>query len=167
MKVKLGIIFSGPLVTATELIYTLDQSDPLDWTGSIGTWFIDAPGQSIAWQRYLLSCVHLRPIAGESRPVQLKFPGATHELVMAALDPETKPDPLKPETMRILHPLNLCEQIIVGNDAQASEILALCARCVAEGKLWAEPPLSGQREPWGSFLKLAQLALAYGGYLYE
>jgi hypothetical protein len=135
-----------------ELLVDIEPSDPKDWTSGIGNWFIDAPGQSPAWRHYMLSAVHLRPIDGV-KPAMLKEPGMTHEFMLMAMDPEKKPDPQNPETWSYLRPHNLAEQVTVHNDATASKLLDLCATTVAEGRLWAEPALSGQVEPWRSFLR--------------
>lgn len=152
MKIKLGSLRTGPAGGARELIVTLESSDPKDWTSGIGNWFINAPGQSPAWSHYMLSAVHLRPIEGV-KEAHIKVPGATHEFMMLAMDPEKKPDAEKPETWSYLSPCNLSEQVTVHNDATASRLLDMAATEIVEGRLWAEAPLSGQKEPWRSWLR--------------
>jgi hypothetical protein len=152
MKIKLGDRITGPAGVSQQLLVTPDPSDPPDWTSSIGTWFIDAPGQSPAWRHYMLSAVHLRPIDGV-KPAVISEPGATHEFMMLAMDPEKNPDPLDPKTWSFLRPCNLTEQVTLPNDAAAGNLLGICATRVAAGILWAEPMLSGQVEPWRSFLR--------------
>ena len=143
-----GREFSGPFGTATEVIL---KSDVLDHGAHIGTWLLHCPGQSPAWEHYMLSAVHLRPIPGESKPATIKVPGATHEFLVLALNPERTPTPDNPPWPH-LTPANVVEQVELPDDAAAAELLALCAQAVVDGVLPAEPPLAGQVEPWRTVL---------------
>lgn len=114
-------------------------------------WLLHCPGQSALWSDFYLGVVHLREIEGE-RPAVLRLEGATHEVMLLALDPAV---PLTAETLGdqplpYLTPLNVEEQFIVPSDDAAIELLRLCAKAVVDGLLWAEPPLRGQREPWAT-----------------
>jgi len=100
----------------------------------------------------MLSAVHLRMIGGV-KPAVIREPGATHEFMMMAMDPQKHPDPLKPESWSYLRPANLAEQVKLRDDSAALMLLDWCATNIAEGRLWAEPALSGQVEPWRSFLR--------------
>jgi|SRR2546429_6517914 len=152
MKIRLGSYRTGAAGSARELLRDHEPSDPKDWLATIGTWFIDAPNQSPAWRHYVLSAVHLRPIDGVKQAV-VKEPGATHEFLLLALDPAKHPDPQDPDTWSFLQPFNLVQQLTLHDDAVAARLLDLCATEVAHGRLWAEPALSGQVEPWRSYLK--------------
>jgi len=152
MKIRLGSFRRGVAGTAQELIVNVDAGDPLAWVSGIGNWFIEAPNQSPAWQHYLLSGVHLRPIEGV-KPAVIAFPGATHEFMMYALAPDRKPEPLDDSTWSFLTPHNLSEQFTARDDATAAKLLELCATSICFGRLWAEPPLSGQVEPWRTYLR--------------
>jgi len=160
MKIRLGSLYSGIAGTAREVIIELDARDPRDWCAGIGTWFIEAPYQSPAWQHYLLSAIHLRPIE-DVKPPTIRMTGATHEFLLVALAPDNHPTPLDPKSWVFLRPFNLEEQIIVANDARASAMLSLAAAELIAGRLWAEAPLSGQVEPWRSFLRTT--SELYGG----
>jgi hypothetical protein len=151
--VKRGEFLTGLAGSAQELLFEREADDPVDWQGTIGHWFIHAPGQSPAWQNYTLAAVHLRPIEGGSQEARVNAPDRTHEFILAALDPEGGRDPLKPEDWRFLRPINLAEQVKYTSDAVASRALRGCARGIVDGALWAEPPLSGQVEPWRSYLQ--------------
>lgn len=157
MRIKRGDRFSFPSGIgfsnriAQQLLIALEPSDPLDWESGIGNWFIEAPGESPVWQHYMLSAVHLRPIENV-KAAHLRFPGATHEFMLVAMDPVRKPDPLNPETWSFLLPVNLSEQVALPNDSEASMLLRRCAEAVTKGVLWAEPLFSGMVEPWRSFL---------------
>lgn len=118
---------------------------------TVTVWFIEAPGQSPTWSHYLLSVVHLREVVGVPAAV-VNVPGATHEVMLFALDPGQNPEPGRAESWSPLFPLNVVLQLELPNDAAAAELCGLAAQAVVDGLLWAEPPMSGQREPWRSSL---------------
>jgi hypothetical protein len=140
MKITLGTFESGAAGTAREVLVDIQPPDPPDWQATIGSWFIVAPGQSPAWSCFALSAIHLRAIEGV-KPALIKQPGATHEFILAALDPSRKPDPLDPDSWQFLTPLNLCEQLSLPSDAAAAKLLRICVLAVMKGTLWAEPML--------------------------
>ena len=114
----------------------------------VAAWLIHAPGQSPAWEWYVLSAVHLRGTPGLPPPV-LHRPGVTHELVLFAL--EAEPASLAADTSwRPLHPPNMVEQITAPTDEGVADLAARLATAVTVGDLPAEPPLAGQLEPWRS-----------------
>ena len=149
---KPGRILEGVAGKATEILCELHPGDPLSWTATVALWFLNCPGQSPAWSCYLLSCVHLREIPGTSPPI-LAEPGMTHEVMLVALDPYSKPDPANLDTWRTLRPFNYVGQIRLPDDDKAQRLLEWCARAVLAGHLPAEPLLSGQVEPWRSTLQ--------------
>lgn len=128
----------------------------------IASWLIHAPGQHPFWSWYRLSCVHLRDIEGYD-PATLTAPNATHEWLLVALrSPEpSEPavDPGDPETWGdMLTPHNFVGQYEVDGDdehadAVAAEVTDRAAWAITQGHLWAEPPLSGQTEPWDSTMR--------------
>jgi hypothetical protein len=150
MKLKLGEKLGGPTGTAQEVLMDGEPGQPA-WVATQAIWFLDCPGQSVAWDRYILIVDHLRPIP-ETPPANLRFPSATHEVTLAALDPGRSPVPTDHETWVMLHPLNVSEQVEVPNDDEARLLARLAAQAVVDGTLWAEPPLSGQKEPWRTSL---------------
>ena len=93
----------------------------------------------------MLSVVHLRPVEGMG-PAHLQFPKATHEILLAALDPDQ-------EGLSMLRPLNFCDQMQVDCDEAAVEVASRLVTMVVAGLLWAEPPMSCQVEPWASTLR--------------
>lgn len=121
---------------------------------TITSFFLHCPGQSPAWSDYCLAVVHLRPVEGVREPV-INVPGATHEVLLFALDPDGKNGlalSTDPDSWGILTPLNLVYQVHLDSDAAAREMLCMCAQAIVNGALWAEPPLSGQIEPWRTVL---------------
>jgi hypothetical protein len=158
VKVQTGEVLTGSHGSATELICTREAEDRPATAATVASWFIWAPNQSPAWECCGLSAVHLRIIPGCKPPVLL-FPDATHELLLAAFDPREKPSAVNPESWFFLRPLNFVAQLRLGNDASIAQLLRMCAQEVVQGRLWAEPPYNGSREPWRSFLRLRSIDL--------
>lgn len=139
-------VLYGAAGTATEVVVT--KAPTLSQSAIVASWFLHCPGQAIFWNDYLLSTIHLRPIDGDPRPAEIRWPGSTHELILLALDPDEHPSPADPSTWEPLMPPNFCEQFEVPSDEAAADLVARAARAVVDGLLPAEPPLSGQVEPW-------------------
>lgn len=132
----------GPAGSATPAVGAPDAT--------VAAWFLTCPGQSPAWDKYALGIVHLREQDGVQQ-AKITTPGATHEVLLIALDPDTNPT-AHAATWHHLRPCNVVEQVQLTDDQGAVELLELCARSVVDGLLWAEPPLSGQVEPWRTTL---------------
>lgn len=146
---NLGQIFIGSHGTAQEvLIDPVDYPRP-DMAATVAYWFITAPGQSIAWDKYGLAVYHLRDIPGV-KPAVKDYAAITHELTLCALSPDGNPDPMNMQSWHALRPINLCMQLELPSDDAARTLAELAARAVVDGHLWAEPPLSGMKEPWRS-----------------
>jgi hypothetical protein len=148
MKVTLGEQLRGPAGHAHELLL----GKPDWWTrpeqqATLAAWFLNCPGQSPGWDRYLLSVIHLRPIP-RARPAAILVPGATHEVILFALDPIRRPQPTRPHSWKPLLPINVMEQVQLPDDDAARTLLRGAARAVMDGLLPAEPALSGAVEPW-------------------
>ena len=150
MKTKIGRHEHGSRGTAKEVLFEGEWPN-VDKSATLATWFLHCPGQSPAWSNYLLSVVHLRPIPDGSPPA-LQFPGATHEVMVVALNPEKNPKANDTETWYHLTPVNVAVQLVLESDEQAVELLYLAARAVVSGLLPAEPALAGAKEPWQSTL---------------
>jgi hypothetical protein len=144
-KAHAGRVLEGPAGTATEVIVTRPATKAQQAT--VASWLLHCPGQSPAWHHYLLATVHLRPIPG-TPPPSITVPGATHEVMLAALDSAAHPVPERPDRWVMLRPMNAVEQVHLPSDGAAAELLEQAAKAVLAGVLPAEPPLSGQREPW-------------------
>lgn len=143
MKACKGVWLHGPAGTATEVVIKHKGRG----AGTVRCFWLVCPGQSSSWSEYLLSVVHLRPEKGLPDPV-LRFPTATHEVQLQAIDPAAGSKMLRPLTWRFLRPINMVEQVELPTDTQASMLLLEAARAVTMGFLWAEPPLAHQAEPW-------------------
>lgn len=156
MRATRGEVLLGPAGTATFLHLDKGTPDRREQDATLACWWLDCPGQSPFWRYYMLAVVHLRPIEGQEHEPIITMPHATHELMVVALDPEPEPNPEDTKTWRYLRPTNVVEQVQLPDDQAAVHLLHHAAQAVVSGVLWAEPPLSGQVEPWRtSVLKTA------------
>lgn len=105
--------------------------------GTVAYWLLRAPmGYFHAfWNRWIVCCVHLRD-DGKLAPAKIKLEGATHEIFIAALDPDTSEfDPQSPpEPMPYMLPLDICEQFIVVNDEQAVKVTEMMVQSICDGR---------------------------------
>lgn len=84
----------------------------------VRAWVIEAPWAHPCWHSYLISCVTLAALPGYPAP-RVYLPGATHEFIIAALDPEYPV--ILPGPFREMMPLNFAAQFIAESDADAAE----------------------------------------------
>jgi len=96
--------------------------------------------------------IHLRPIEGVKPPI-IRRQGATHEVMLYALDPKPNPVPEDLNTWHFLRPVNYVGQMTLPSDQAAVDCLYHLARGVADGLIWAEPPLSGRTQEWDHQLR--------------
>lgn len=107
-----------------------------DTQATIAMWVLNIPGAHPLWSWWGMAMIHLRPIAGVKPPC-IDMPGATHELIILALQPnEPVPDPRGPDfNFAILTPMDVAEQVKLETDAQAEELCTAAARACCEGRL--------------------------------
>lgn len=111
----------------------------------LGTWLITSPAWHPAWSQWSLSVVSLRDHPGLD-PANLKFAGATHELLVLALHPdhrqtvETMTGHCRTGDLPHLNPVNVAEQFECTDD-EARAVAWLAAQAVVNGTLPPEPPL--------------------------
>ncbi len=111
------------------------QRSKTDTDGTVAAWLVHAPAAHPFWSWYLVSVIHLRPIAGV-KPAVITKPGATHELMILALNPEHALPPLDLQSgVRYLTPIDVVEQFEAANDAVANQILELSVRAIVTGYL--------------------------------
>jgi hypothetical protein len=111
-----------------------------DADGTVDYWLVRAPHAHPLWAWYIVGVVHLRPIDGV-RPAEVRRPGATHELMIAALDPE-KPLP-DPDQMgrgegpspAILRPIDVVHQFGVRDDADALQVCEAAIQAIVHGSI--------------------------------
>lgn len=133
---------AGPYGHAWDL---LDQQraacpvqNPDDAT--LSWWIFHAvPTQHPAWEWYTISTVHLRNIEGQTRPPDLHFPAATHELLVLALNPEHLPV-VAGRLPPWLEPPNACVQFPCAEDTNAISVTTDIATALCSGQLYVEEP---------------------------
>lgn len=125
----------------------LGSGEPVDFSGvtdpsakyNLGGWLLDIPNVSPAWRHFYLSVIHLRDEPGDD-PAVLEFPGATHELVLWALDhTQGEPDRHRPQEFRRMQPINVHLQFAADTDEQAVSVLQHVAQALVDGSLPVEP----------------------------
>ena len=131
--------FTGPYGTAV----TWPLGNGPEWAETVCQWLLTAPMAHPAWTQYLMPVVRLRDVDGFAPPKR-QFPGATHELLVLALDPDE--GPYTPENMSrfdegpqagrlpYLTPVNIAHQI-EGSDEEARTLALYSAWGVTAGTL--------------------------------
>lgn len=79
---------------------------------TVAIWVVFAPGANIMWSYYVVCCVNLRGDV-DGVPPKVAQDGATHEVIVLALDPRTTPN-LKRPASTMLRPMNFVGQWRVG-----------------------------------------------------
>jgi hypothetical protein len=104
--------------------------NPHDCT--ITAWIVYAPWAHPLWHSYLVSLIHLRSAPGIPDPL-IHLPGATHELMLHACDPNFPLDITEP--VHFLTPANFVAQFIATSDAAAIGRVEGDVRDICAGKL--------------------------------
>ena len=109
-----------------------------DWDATLSLWIISAPQSHPLWWWYTLSVIHLRPIDGV-KPATITLPGASHEFILVALNPEEPVPDLDAmergdfRSICSLTPPNLVEQFEVRNDAEALRFGEMAVEAIVHG----------------------------------
>lgn len=138
-------IHTGPMGTATEI--GIDPALPAADT-TIVWWLLTGLRWHPLWQQFVLCVVHLRDVPGFP-PASRQFKGATHELLVMALNPER--GPRTPEDLsRIglgsaayLVPIDVVHQFTATDDEMRILAGMLAEACV-QG--WLTPSTDDARE---------------------
>lgn len=103
-----------------------------DDDATVCTWIVYVPWAHGFWHSYMLACIHLRPIEGVKAPT-IHLPGATHEILLFALDPKFRPSPS--ENLHFLTPPNFIGQFMAESDEKAAERIEGDVRDILAGTL--------------------------------
>jgi len=117
-------------------ITPLDQETPKRLLGT-GLWLIEAPWAHPFWHSYALSLINLAVVPPDAPyPPIIYLPGATHEMVLLALDPESPRQPMIDGLdFRLLTPANFAAQMIMPDDAAAIANVERALGLIADGQL--------------------------------
>lgn len=96
------------------------KEDPAE-QALIGAWVIYAPHAHPMWAYYRLMLMHLRPTKISPTPT-IYLPGATHEFILHALDPDHKPNKTDIPNYR-LAPANFGAQLVCKDDKEAHDLI--------------------------------------------
>lgn len=138
-------------VTLEEII-AADPRVTLENTSTLVNYFVYAPGQSVAWDKYLVVLGHLLPIGG--KPAQKFYPEAEFEIIVGALDPRMKPAADNFKSWGILEPLNVGLHFHGPSVSGAKKLLDELIELVCAGALWVET--QGVRVGPGGFMSMLE-----------
>lgn len=102
---------------------------PVPDTAMVEAWIVHAPGWSLAWSDYFVCVGHLRDLPGWPTPADKRFPQATHEFRVDAMDSAKGPKADDPKTWSLLSPANAVWQFVCANDEYAASV---CRELVME-----------------------------------
>jgi hypothetical protein len=100
---------------------------------TVCAWIVEAKWAHPLWECYALGAIHLRPMPG-TPPAKISLEGATHEVILYALDPGRPPDLFNPLSTR-LEPANFCGQWRATSDLEAEGKIEGCVREIVTGHL--------------------------------
>ena len=122
-----------PDISGAGRAWRVTAKDPEEHAGIGADWLVHAPFAHPFWWWYAVSAIHLRPLPGKG-PAHIRFPGATHEILFVALNPEKPlPDISAWQGPAYLTPIDLEHQFIVQDDEKAREITDLVVAHICEG----------------------------------
>lgn len=104
-----------------------------DEDATVCVWVVDAPWAHPLWRTYVIAAIHLRPTRLLPNP-KVNLEGATHEVIVYALDPGREPDLLNPGSTR-LNPANFAGQWLAASDVEAEHKVASCVEEIVHGAL--------------------------------
>lgn len=125
--------------------YCANRDMSKDQEATVDAWIVHAPWANMVWSDYILYCVHLRQIEGQSKAPVIHKPGATHEIGLYALNPDHVPCLDGSGSTYFLTPANYVGQFIADSDDHARQIIEHTVRMICEGKL---NPDTDARKHW-------------------
>ena len=145
-------------------VWQLGQPDDIPtsvWEANLACHLIHAPGSHPMWPWYAMCLIHLRGGPGLPEPHR-QFVTATHEVLVAALNPEEPlPDLHDVRGCRMLEPIDQCVQVCLPTDAAALQMSGLIVRAVCAGVL---VPDQDHRSRWADSLAKTSAHLREGGH---
>lgn len=127
----------GPHQGAYGTAVRCDLPDRPDAAETVCQWLLTAPGYHPLWTQYALIVVRLRDDVPGFPPPHRQFDGATHELLVLALQPDHPRTPesfAAGEPLRFLQPVNHAHQF-EATDAEMEDLADLAAQGVVHGVL--------------------------------
>jgi len=89
------VVKEPDIINGRRMAWNLRSVDAMvrkgEYRACLGAWLVHWPGGHPCWSYWLLSVVHLRPIAGQSQEPALHFPDAAYEFSILSVDPILNP----------------------------------------------------------------------------
>lgn len=105
----------------------------------VGYWLIHMPGVHAFWSFWTVSIASLRDLQGVPQAT-VKVPGATHEILAFAVDPDWKPIAewwtQGPDAVgrKLMEPVDLVHQFALDDDERARDLGELFVRACCDGR---------------------------------
>lgn len=159
----------GPYGHAEELAMV---DDP-EFSATVQHWLITAPNYHPMWDQYVMVCLRLCDLPDQP-PAFKKFPEATHEIMIVALDPRAgkhdqakmttyvTPGPAKGQ-MPFLLPVNVQAQVISGDEEMAN-LTPVLVRAITHHGFTPETSDAPEviREAWDQLVEMNLSAMRAG-----
>ena len=110
---------------------------------TVASWIVYAPHSHPIWPYVLIACISLRDVPGVP-PATIRLPGATHEVFVYALNPDSYPPDMEGQ-LQIMRPVNYVGQFIADSDDTAVNRIWVAVNEVVDGTL--NPDEDG-RQQW-------------------
>lgn len=131
----------GPFASAWRLDMTNARAaaaarpggNPDDAT--VAGWIVHAPHSHPIWPYVAVVCVHLRDMPHQTKPPTVHLEGASHEIIVLALNPATYPPLIDGDKLDFLRPSNFVGQFAVASDDEASAIVDVVIARICSGTL--------------------------------
>lgn len=109
---------------------------------ALPNWIVHAPAAHPLWSHYLIGCIPLRDLPGLP-PAFIHLDGATHEVIVYAMDPEHQPE--IDGVPYLLTPVNFVGQFIADSDEAAAQRVQAAVQEIVDGVL---SPDTDARSEW-------------------
>lgn len=112
--------------------------------GEVAIFIIEASWAHPFWHSYVIFLIHLRGII-DGQPAAIHLPGATHEFMLFALNPDKPREPIisEGEPVAYLTPANFGAQFIAENDAAALNRMEQTVQLICDGNLSPDTDFRG------------------------
>lgn len=115
------------MIEVLKGLHTATQAKKPEVSSMVDGWIIHAKGISPAWEHYFLCIGHLRDYPGWTK-ADKRFPQATHELRLDAMDSARNPVADDHKSWCFLSPPNVVWQFVCASDDEAGVICRALVR---------------------------------------
>jgi hypothetical protein len=131
--VNIPFTLNGPYGQAWRLAEPTFTPKP--GKSTIDAWLVTIPSAHPVWHSYSFTCIHLRDIP-DAPPCRIALEGATHEISIYALHPESPREPaINTCKFDTLQPINFAAQIISSSDEAARTVMMHTVAKMINGEL--------------------------------